>query len=97
MQTHEELMAESNRQVVAEVDGRPVTRGELQEAFRKVSNKEHWKYPVRCTLPAETSEHDVLMIEEAVAFFTGSIAICHRFKNGKVRVTADGYFRAIGA
>ena len=66
----------------------------LQAAFDAVKNPEHWKLPIDATI----AEGDRAVTEAAIIFFTGSQP---RFlpdhHNGHIRVTAAGYYAAIGA
>jgi hypothetical protein len=93
--------AESEAQVVATVNGKPVTRGELSLAFNAVANKENWKFPVNATVTLDP--YLKAMVAKAVEFFTGSKA---KFvaKSGSTtsgmtlyHVTAAGYYAATGA
>ncbi|MFI5223015.1 MAG: hypothetical protein ACHQX3_02025 [Nitrospirales bacterium] len=88
--------AELNEQVVATVMGKQVTRGQLSAAFEKVRNREHWKNPINAKLKNQ-NEEDLAMIQEAVTFFTGSVAEISTNSAGMTRVQADGYFLTCGA
>lgn len=94
MKTISQIEAESNAQIVANVNGRAVTRGELSEAFKKVQPKGHWKNAIDATLPL--AEGEFAMITEAVIFFTGSVPEFQKV-GAQYRVTAAGYFATIGA
>jgi hypothetical protein len=93
--------AESEAQVVANVMGRIVTRGELSKAFDAVANKANWKLPINASV--DLDEFTKAMVAEAVVFFTGSKAKFKRLTGtttggiGRYRVTAAGYYAAIGA
>lgn len=63
-QTHEEMMAEMNAQIVMQISGRDVTRGQLLEAFRLVSNKEHWKDKIDAQVAL--SDEEIEMEEETL-------------------------------
>ena len=80
---------------VANVMGRVVTRGELKAAFDQVANDANWKLPVNAIVVAD--EFELAMIKEAVVFFTGSVAKFKPLAGGRFRVTASGYYRAVGA
>lgn len=69
------------------------TRDQLDDAFKKVANKEHWKYPVN----AEISEEDRDITERAIIYFTGSVPHFTKKKNGRLRVRAVGYYVAVGS
>lgn len=96
--TIEQIEAESMAQVVARIGERDVTRRELSEAFKKVAPTGHWKNPINKLIAVTKDERE--LVREAVVFFTGSVPeFEHR---GNVcdhevyRVTAAGYFTAIG-
>jgi hypothetical protein len=94
------LKSESDAQIVGRVNGRPVTRGELSEAFDYVANRDNWKLPIDATV--DLGPASMAMVREAVIFFTGSVPSftavgpevdrCARF-----RVRAAGYYAAVGA
>jgi hypothetical protein len=69
------------------------TRDQLDKAFKEVANKENWKYPV----DAEISEQDRDITERAIIYFTGSVPLFTKKKNGRLRVRAVGYYVAIGS
>src|SRR5262245_44728559 len=103
--THEEIVsaeiAASLAQVVAEVNGRKVTRGELRDAFDRVADKANWKNPVDAVIDI-SGDAEMAMIREAVIFFTGSVPKFAPRKGAKLpgcryRVTARGYYLAVGA
>ncbi len=75
---------ESNAQVVGNVSGKPVTRGQLSTAFDLVKAK-NWKDPIYATV--EATDTDVAMITEAVIFFTGSVP---EFAELKAKAKAAG-------
>lgn len=97
-------MEDFSKQVVAKVLGRDVTQGELSQAFDKVSPKDHWKNPIDAQVVL-SNDFDLLLVAEAVTFFTGSKAtftpvlfITARGKREmRYRVRAAGYFATIGA
>ena len=99
----------ANLQVVTQVNGRNVTRGELQEAFNRVVPLDNWKNRIDATIDAESDE-ELMVIAEAVTFFTGSVAEFERvgslatpglvgfsIMGARVRVRAAGYYAAVGA
>jgi hypothetical protein len=92
MTSVEEIERELRDLVVANVNDKPVTRGELSEAFKLVAPAGNWKMPIDKTVAADL---DRAMITEAVIFFTGSVPTFEPVLNG-YRVRADGYYRAIG-
>lgn len=69
---------------------------ELRTAFELVQNKENWKLPIDAFVPADA---DVATIREAVIHFAGCVP--HFDKRGlkglAIRVTAVGYYEAVGA
>jgi dTDP-4-dehydrorhamnose reductase len=88
--------AESMAQVVAEVLGSPVTRGELNEAFKKVEPKPHWKAPINAIVHV-ANERELFMIHEAIVFFCGCKAAATFVEPAKYRFEAPGYWAAVGA
>lgn len=97
--TIQEIEAESADQIVATtVDGHRCTRRELTAAFNRVARPDNWKFPIDMTLLLEPLDREV--VREAVIFFTGSVP---KFEYDgccgdlTCRVTADGYYRTIGA
>lgn len=98
--TIDQSRADSISQVVSQVNGKPVTRGQLEAAFEKVKPIGNWKNPISAVVILDVEE--MAMIEEAIRFFTGSVAEfveLAKLKDGKgrYRVRADGYYLAIGA
>jgi hypothetical protein len=96
------IKAEGDAQVVATVNGRRVTRGELSAAFDKVRNPEHWKRPIDANV--ELGDEEIALVQEAIVFFTGSQATLYPLLGTgsapgrcRYRVVADGYFMTIGA
>src|SRR5262245_36809222 len=93
--------AESLAQVVASVNGKAVTRGELEIAFNAVADKVNWKNPIDATVDLDA--YTKAIVAKAVEFFTGSKAKFARKGGtttggiGRYRVTAAGYYAAIGA
>lgn len=83
-------------QVVACVNGRNTTRGELALVFDLVADKANWKNPINTLMSWLPDSEDRLLIREAVVFFTGSVP---EFSNerGRLRVRAAGYYLTIGA
>lgn len=99
LKTIQQIEAESMAQVVGQVNGRPVTRGALNEAFKRVQPAGNWKLAIDATVSLTTDERD--MVAEAITFFTGSVA---RFEARSevgilttYHVTAAGYYATIGA
>lgn len=103
MQTIEQIEAESNAQVVDTINGKPVTRGELSAAFDLVADKANWKMPINAVIEADFGTID--RVRHATIFFAGCVATTEVLecakdrKDGrsKYRVTAPGYYRAVGA
>ena len=90
------MRAERRAEIVTQIDGRDVTHGELDDAFNRVKNPEHWKYPIDATIEI-ADLHEQRMIAEAVVYFCGCVAEIVRVGRNRYRVTAIGYFAAIGA
>lgn len=101
MQTIEQIEAESRAQVVATVNGKSVTRGDLTIAFNAVADKANWKMPIDARVDLDA--YTLAMVAEAVTFFTGSVAKFERLTGSttggiaKYRVTAAGYYATCGA
>jgi len=67
---------------------------QLEAAFSAVANKENWKYAIDAEI--EASEKEVT--REAVIHFAGCVpAFAEIAGTTKVRVTAVGYYAAVGA
>lgn len=65
------------------------TQEELQAAFDKVKNPEHWKARINALLePGE----DMDVIDYAIRYFTGTECWWNTRKDGKIRVRAPGYW-----
>jgi hypothetical protein len=101
MSTLQANEVEFAKMIVANVMGRAVTQGELKVAFEAVADKVNWKMPIDAVV--DLDPYTMAMVKEAVVFFTGSVA---KFKAltgtttdgiGRYRVTAAGYYAAIGA
>lgn len=96
----DEVRASMNQEV-ATVNGKRVTRGQLAAAFDIVSNKENWKCPIDAHV--RLTDDEIAMVTEAVIFFAGCTPEIERksrkAEDGtiKYRVTAIGYYEAIGA
>lgn len=100
MQTADQINDEMNRQVVATVMGRAVTRGELSAAFDCVRPAKNWKLPIDAQI--ELDEFGVNLTQEAIIYFTGGPAHFDQVRpvvNGKARyqVSAPGYYAVCGA
>ena len=95
--------AASDAQIVAKVMGRPVNRGQLSEAFNRVANPTNWKLPIDATLGCTPLE--LAMIVESVRFFAGCTATAVYIAPARnaprarlcYRITAPGYYAAVGA
>lgn len=90
-----EAVNESRRQVVEVIDGKPVTRGQLADAFDLVADAANWKNPIDKTL--RVSDETRVLIERAVTFFAGCHARFQKLGENHYRVTARGYYLAVGA
>lgn len=69
---------------------RAYTQHELEEAFKMVQNTEHWKGPI----DAEIEEGAMQRVDAAIAHFCYGFAAFTPLGNGRVRVTAPGYYGA---
>lgn len=97
---------EFSKQVVAQILGRDVTRGDLAKAFARVEPRDNWKNPIDAEVVL-SSDFEMMTISEAVTFYTGSVPtfvpVAVITKCGKTtgqtkyRVRAAGYFATIGA
>jgi hypothetical protein len=78
-------------------------RSEISALFNLVADKAHWKNPIDARVELTFDEADLL--REVVIFYTGSVPTLEVLEptanrtDGKslYRVTADGYYVAIGA
>ncbi len=84
-----------NNDLITEVNGKGVSRRELQDAFEKVQNKDNWKMSVNAYVP-ESDDAAKNLYAAAIEFFTGSKAEFMALSNGMV-VKAEGYYAAVGA
>lgn len=66
---------------------------DLRAAFDAVANRENWKMPIGAAIKAEDRE----VTAKGIEFFTGSKATFESLPNGKLLVSAEGYYRAVGA
>jgi hypothetical protein len=72
------------------------TQEQMNVAFNKVADPKNWKNRVnRIVTVADDAERD--LIAQSVIHFTGSVAEFVEIGDNKYRVTADGYYAAIGA
>ncbi len=64
------------------------TQEQLDEAFKKVQAKTHWKDPIRSKCKVE----DIKITTEAIIYFTGTVpSFGQPDKDGMVKVRAVGY------
>ena len=82
--------------VIDRIDGRDVTRGEFSSAFDRVANPTHWKLGIDAVVDVADAR-DLEVVLRSVEFFTGSRATAGIVRPGRYRVTAAGYYAAIGA
>lgn len=78
-------------------NAKPDRQKQLREAFEMVENKLNWKNPIKRTLPIDTSDEQLALIDEAVRHFAGCTATITRRPDGRAVVTAPGYYVAVGA
>ena len=67
----------------------------MTKAFNKVCDQENWKMPVDAVV--ELTGPEVEEMREAIIHFTGSVPAFAMLADGRCRVTAVGYYTAIGA
>ena len=91
---------EFSKMVVATVMGKAVTQGQLSAAFDRVADKANWKNPINAVVVLKT-HREMAMIKEAVRFFAGCQAKFEAVEllgaRCRYRVTAKGYYLAVGA
>lgn len=76
------------------VSSRGYTHAELNEAFQKIQNAEHWKNPIDAWIHPNQFE----VCAEACCYFTGSsLSRVQWAGEHAVRVMAPGYYLTIGA
>lgn len=85
-----------DEQIVASRDGHQFTRAELSKAFDVVKPADHWKNAIDARV-AILTKRERIAIEEAVIFFAGCHADFTPLGGDLFRVTAIGYFAAVGA
>lgn len=69
-------------------------QAERTAIFNKIAPKDNWKGFIDAWIAVEDFDD----CAEAAKFFTGSILVqASGVKDGKVRVTAPGYYEAVGA
>ena len=91
-----ELNNRIDQAVVADVMGKPVTRAELSAALDRVADQTDWKAPINVVVVIN-SDFEMVLIREAVWFFTGSRATFTAKGRNQYQVKAAGYYTAIGA
>lgn len=69
---------------------RTYTQEELEAAFKKVASEKHWKEPIDAVIDADQKE----VTDAAIAHFAYGFAQFIEFPDGRVRVTAPGYWGA---
>jgi hypothetical protein len=75
------------------------TRQQLEDAFNRVKNEKHWKYPICKTITIQ-DEAELAVIDAAVVFYAGCHCTFTRLPGAganEVHVQADGYFIAVGS
>jgi hypothetical protein len=73
--------------------GTVYSRAELKAAFDKVCNSQNWKMPIDAVITE--AERDVAT--QAVIFFAGCSPKFRGIGPAKLRMTAVGYYKAVGA
>lgn len=89
-------LAEMRKQVVRKICRRDVTMADLDDAFTRVADKANWKNPIDAVV-ALHSDFEMLTLREAVIFHTGSVPRIDALGRNRYRVTAVGYYVAVGA
>ena len=92
MQTIQQTLAADERTGMI-TRGREWTRTELNRAFRDVQDATNWKNPINALIDEDLMD----ITDAAVVFFAGCRPTFSRESTGLVRVTAIGYFAAVGA
>ena len=72
------------------------TQEELEAAFALVAPADHWKNPIKASLPASTPALEIKKVAFAIEFFTGGKALV-RLSRKTWDVTAPGYYASVGA
>lgn len=87
-----------NQQIVAKINGRNITRGQLSFWFDRVSEKDNWKNPIDAEVYIDCL-FDKFLIQNAVEFFTASKPTITkvRGKANLYRIKAAGYYLTCGA
>lgn len=101
--TSEQAVREDRAQEVDIINGKPVTRGELSDAFDLVVPRDNWKRPIDRVIEADFDTID--RVRRATVFFAGCVATVEVIEpaadrtdgKAKYRVTAPGYYAAVGA
>ena len=72
----------------------------MKSYFDRICDKNNWKNPIN-SLVVIGNKEEKKMFEEAIIYFTGSLPKFSRcswtFGSNMYRVTADGYYKTIGA
>lgn len=66
----------------------------LTKAFKLVKPKPHWKAEINKIVPKGT---DIRLLGDAICYFCGCNADFDTLKDGRIRVTAVGYYVAVGS
>lgn len=86
--------------IVACIDGKDITHGQMKEAFEMVCDPENWKNPIDARIE-NPGAHKREVIKDAIMYFTGTTAYFRRVleSSGKdtFHITAKGYYIGIGA
>lgn len=73
------------------------TEQQLKASFDLVCDKTNWKLPISAILPGDSPKAALDQLAFAITFYTGSVATISKTKSGKLKVTAPGYYNAVGA
>jgi hypothetical protein len=91
----DELNAKLRNDVVANVLGHDVTRGQLEGAFRRVADQADWKNPIDAVV--DLNDQELALLRKAIPYITGSKARFQPRKGAeppriRYRVQARGYY-----
>jgi hypothetical protein len=73
------------------------TEVQLAASFNIVAPKPNWKMPISTSLPGDSPQVALDQLAFAITFYTGSVASFTKLPNGKILITAPGYYSAVGA
>lgn len=83
-------------QVVFTVRNQRITRRVAHNLFHMVEPRDNWKSPIDAVVYI-WDDRTLAALEYAITFFTGSVATVERLGSHHYRISAAGYYAAIGA